>query len=77
MKKNNFETHIIHIKRKIACGVGISTKLKYYFSKEILLQLYHVIYPHLQYFMLFLYGDPHIKPIFKKYLLFKIKQLKL
>jgi len=27
--------------------------------------------------MLFLYGDPHIKPIFKKSLLFKTKQLKL
>jgi len=49
-EKINFEKLLKHLERKIACGVGILTKLKYYFPKEVLLQLYHaLIYLHLLY----------------------------
>ena len=36
-----------NLEHKLACTVGILNKLKCYFPKEILLQLYHAfIYPH-------------------------------
>ena len=49
MDKNlKFDIHLKFVERKIACAVGILNKLKCYFPKEILLQLYHaLIYPRL------------------------------
>jgi len=76
MKKINFEAHVTYIERKITCDVGILTKLKYYFPKKYYCNSTIPLFI-LTYFMLFLYGDPHIKPIFKKSLLFKTKQLKV
>ena len=49
-KNLKFDIHLKFVERKIACAVGILNKSTCYFSKEILLQLYHaLIYPHLLY----------------------------
>ena len=46
----NFDIHLKFVECKIAYAVGILNKLKCYFSKKILLELYHaLIYPHLLY----------------------------
>ena len=58
-----FDIHLKFVERKIACAVGMFNKLKCYFPKEILLQLYHaLIYPHL------LYAIPIWGSIYKSYL---------
>ena len=45
-----FDIHLKFVERKIACAVDVPNKLKCYFLKEILLQLYYaLIYPHLFY----------------------------
>ena len=49
-KNLKFDIHLKFVERKIACAVGILNKSTCYFSKEILLQLYHaLIYSHLLY----------------------------
>ena len=46
----NFDIHLKFVERKIAYAVGIFNKLKCYFPKKILLQLYHIlIYLYLLY----------------------------
>ena len=46
----SFDIHLKFIERKIIYAVGTLNKLKSYFPKKILLQLYHaLIYPHLLY----------------------------
>ena len=58
-----FDIHLKFVERKIACAVGILNKLKCYFPKETLLQLYHaLIYPHL------LYAIPIWGSTYKSYL---------
>ena len=58
-----FDIHLKFVERKIACAVGILNKLKCYFPKEILLQLYHaLIYPQL------LYAIPIWGSFYKSYL---------
>ena len=48
--KLSFKQHIKCIERKIACSVGVMGKLKYYFPKETLLQLYYaLVYSQLTY----------------------------
>ena len=43
----NFDIYLKFLERKIAYAVGILNKLKCYFPKKLLLQLYHaIIYPH-------------------------------
>ena len=47
-EKLNFDIHLKFVERKIVYAVGILNKLKCYFLKKILLQLYHaLINPHL------------------------------
>ena len=47
-KNLNFVIHLKFVERKIVYTVGILNKLKCYFPKKILLQLYHVlVYPHI------------------------------
>ena len=49
-EKLNFDIHLKFVERKIVYTVGILNKLKCYFLKKGLLQLYHaLIYPHLLY----------------------------
>ena len=58
-----FDIHLKFVERKIACAVSILNKLKCYFPKEILLQLYHaLIYSHL------LYAIPICGSTYKSYL---------
>jgi len=47
--KLNFQEHIHQTEKKNSCGVGILSKLKYFFTKRTLLQLYYtLIYSYLQ-----------------------------
>ena len=64
-----------NLEHKLACTVGILNKLKCYFPKEILLQLYHAfIYPHL--YAIPIWVVP-INLISTKFLFSKTKPLKL
>ena len=59
----SFDIHLKFIERKIIYAVGTLNKLKSYFPKKILLQLYHaLIYPHL------LYAIPICGSTYKSYL---------
>ena len=52
-KNLNFDFHLKFAERKIVYAVGILNKLKCFFPKKILLQLYHaLIYLHLLYAIL-------------------------
>jgi len=42
--KLNFQEHIHQTEKKIACGIEILIKLKYFFSKRTLLQLYSYLF---------------------------------
>ena len=58
-KNLNFDIYLKFVERKIAYAIGILNKLKYYFSKKILLQLYHALtYPHLLY-AITIWGSTH------------------
>ena len=71
-----FDIHLKFVECKIACRVGILNKLKCYFPKEILLQLYHaLIYPHLLY-AIPIWGSTY-KSISTKFLFSKTKLIKL
>ena len=41
--KLNFGGHIKILENEVACGVGIHTKVKYFFQETILLQLNHTL----------------------------------
>ena len=59
----NFDIHLKFVERKTVYAVGILNKLKCYFPKKTLLQLYHtLIYPHL------LYANPIWGSTYKSYL---------
>ena len=58
-----FDIYLKFVERKIVNAVGLINKLKCYFLKKILLQLYHaIIYPH------FLYAIPIWCSTYKSYL---------
>ena len=72
-----FDVHINSVERKIACAIWLISKLKWYFPKKILVQLYHaLIYPHHLFYAIPIWGSTY-KPYLHKTFILQNKAVKI